>query len=260
MKIAYKVLPVFLVCICIIGVCADASASTQSELWQKAVSITSKENWLPGQIREHERVFNEKGKIEEESESLIQLQNGKNGDIVMTLVEYLKDGKEANPKDRQEAENERAGTMTFDALKELEENPFLPELQPIVNVTPLEQEKTIDGVRCMAFRYAYEANFALISKAQNFRIEGIAWLAENSGVPYEVEYELAEGLPAEEKDFKVTGFKEKTRYAYSEQGEWYPLENVADSTFELKILLLTFKGRSLTTSNYSQHWKYDAAR
>lgn len=254
MNIMHKILPVSLLCLSIMGGQTTTSAATQPELWRKAVNVTSGSVWLPGRILEYEQVFDRKGKLEEETESLTQVQRDKDGKLRMTLVKYFENGKDITKKVREE---EMSGAITLEELQQTTENPFLPDLQAQIDVTPLGREKIVEGVRCLAFRYVYSANFALLSKPQDFRIEGTAWLAEDTGAPYEVEYQLVHGLPVEDEGFKIVSVKEVTRYAYSEDGRWYALKSVTYSDFELNAFLMKFEGRSHTVANYSQHWKYE---
>ena len=256
MNIPYKTVSVLVLHFGLMGICTHVSAAEQPELWQKAVRIASESRWLPGEVHEHEQVFSKKGKLEEETETLMILQRSKNGEILMSIVKNLKNGKDVTEKARKEHNIELSGSVTIEELMQMEENPFLPELQAQLEITPLEQEKTLNGKRCAAFRYVYDANFPLLSKAQDFRFEGIAWLAEGSGAPYKLEYELTQGLPVEEEGFKITSVKETARYGYSAEGDWYALQSVSDSDFEMNAFLVKFKGRSHEVSTYSRHWRY----
>ena len=52
-----------ILCLCMTSMFNSAYAAIQDDLWQKAVKLAEENStWIPGQIVQHQQVFNKKGK------------------------------------------------------------------------------------------------------------------------------------------------------------------------------------------------------
>lgn len=233
----------------LIGVYTTVHAAGQDELWLKAVKIAEANQWIPGKIVENEKVFNTKGKLEEQTESHVQLLRQNSDKIEWKLLKCIKDGKDITPKARKEIDG-ILNTKETDELLDLK-TPFESSFQDKMSVKRLEQNKKILGRDCVAFQWTY-----LVDEGETEEIEGVkgvAWIEEHTGVPFEIHSAVSDSF--EEDGLKISELKQIDRYTYTEKGEWYLVESVADMKIETENLLFNFKGQLRAVSTYSRHWK-----
>jgi hypothetical protein len=223
--------------------CTHVSASGQDELWQKAITIVETNQWIPGQMVEDEQVFNTKGKLEEQTETHVQLLRQNQDKVEWKLLKCIRDGKDITKKTREEVD----GILDIEATQDVLdlETPFEPSYQDQISFKRLDQQKTIQGKQCVAFQYTYAEEEAVL--------EGIAWLEEQTGIPYEIHSALSGSF--EEDDVTMSDLKQIHRYTYTPQGAWYLVESEVDLKIELKSLLFKFKGQVRSVTTYSDYWK-----
>jgi hypothetical protein len=227
----------------LLGMCTTVHAAGQDELWQKAIKIAEANQWIPGRIAENEKVFNIKGKLEEQTETKVQLLRRNSGKVEWKLLKCIKDGKDITPKARKEVDK----ILNIEKTEKILDlaPPFEPLIQDKMSVKRLQQHKTIQGKQCVAFQYTY--------RSEDGEVEGTAWIEEDTGVPYEIHSAVSGSF--EEDGLKMSELKQIDRYKYTAQGEWYLMESAADMSIMIKSLLFKFKGRVHAVSTYSQHWK-----
>lgn len=238
-----------ILCILIIGMFTPtASATIQDELWQKAVKIAEENIWIPGHVVQHEQVANTKGRIEEDTETHIQLVRGQEGKVVVKILKAVSNGKDVTEEARKEAEGEMELDEIIDSA-----NPFTDVEQDNISVVRLDQDRIIQGRNCVAYQYRLNTLSTVMETEKEMIIEGIAWIDETTGVPYEIQSEI-KSVPIKEDKLKINVLKQIDRYAYTE-GEWIPVESVVNMDIEFKSFLMKFKGTINSISQYSQHWK-----
>lgn len=238
-----------ILCLCMTSMFNSAYASIQDDLWQKAVKIAEKNStWIPGQIVQHQQVFNTKGKLEEDTKIDIQLEHGQEGKIAMKILKATSNGKDVTKEARKDAEEEMAIEDVID-----NDSPFSASKQDEVSVVRLDQQEIIQEKTCVAYQYTYTTETSVVESEKEVTIKGIAWIEESTGVPYEVHSEII-SVPLKEDKMKITELKQIDRFVYTEHGEWYAVENVINMKVEVKSFLMKFKGTINTVSQYSQHW------
>lgn len=236
-------------CFCITNLFNSTYAAIQDDLWQKAVKLAEENSsWIPGQIVQHQQVFNTKGKLEEDTKIDIQLEHGQEGKIAMKILKATSNGKDVTKEARKDAEEEMAIEDVID-----NDSPFSASKQDEVSVVRLDQQEIIQGKTCVAYQYTYTTKTSVVESEKEVTIKGIAWIDESTGVPYEMHSEFT-SVPIKEDKMKITELKQIDRYVYTEHGEWYPVESVMNMKVEVKSFLMKFKGTINTVSQYSQHW------
>ena len=180
----------------LIGVYTTVHAAGQDELWLKAVKIAEANQWIPGKIVENEKVFNTKGKLEEQTESHVQLLRQNSDKIEWKLLKCIKDGKDITPKARKEIDG-ILNTKETDELLDLK-TPFESSFQDKMSVKRLEQNKKILGRDCVAFQWTY-----LVDEGETEEIEGVkgvAWIEEHTGVPFQIHSAVSDSFEEDEED------------------------------------------------------------
>jgi hypothetical protein len=228
----------------LLGMCTIVHTVGQDELWQKAVKIAEVNQWIPGRIVENEKIFNIKGKLEEQTETHVQLLRQNSDKVEWKLLKCIKNGKDITQKVRKEVAGISNTKKAYEILDL--ENHFEPLIQEKISAKRLQQYKTIQRKRCVGFQYT--------CLTDDGKVEGVAWIEEHTGVLYETHSAVSGSF--EEDGFKISKLKQIDRYRYTARGEWYLVESMAEMNIEIKNLQLEFKGQVHAVSAYSQHWKW----
>ena len=96
---------------------------------------------------------------------------------------------------------------------------FTPEACENIIIERLDRQKTIQGKTCVAFHYTMTSTSTFMDDDEHdVTVEGIAWIEETTGVPYEVENEIT-SLPIKSGKLTIKTLKHVERYNYV-GGQW----------------------------------------
>lgn len=170
------------------------------------------------------------------------------GEIGSELVSVINNGKDVTQEERARLEKERAkdeakgedGTSEVHNVKlSLEESPFHPDNQERIQLTPVEEERTIDGITCRRFDYS-------LPLENNTRI-GTAWLDIDTGAPVLHEF-TTDPLPPRVKEMSTT-----VRFKYAPEGDFYTTRAVFEGVGGFLFIKKSFRG-SMVFENY---WEFE---
>ncbi|HVY68553.1 MAG TPA: hypothetical protein VHH73_01405 [Verrucomicrobiae bacterium] len=215
-------------------------------LWQKAVAVAqSNENWVAG-LTVMTVAVGHKGKTEGTYESWSRSSPGNEGRINRETVKAIEDGKDVTEREKKKEakarQAEKNKTETKQSGASPPGNPFDPEIQDRVFITPLapENARNIEGKPCAGYSF-------VVRNTNGPTARGTAWLAKETGTPVEIENMTIDPLP--EKSLKAMAIT--TRYQITTNGAWRVAETVTKS--KVRVLLITID--LVTTNTYSEYWK-----
>jgi hypothetical protein len=224
-------------------VSADQALQGYPRLWEKAAAYMAKNHWVPGKIIEHERTFNLKGKLEEETRFALSFSPGKHSSIKLQLLAAEENGKDISKR----VQSTIGGNVTLDEL--VGDSPFAPDKEQQVTSRLNGQQRLINGRDC--------AGFTFVHRTADETIEGTAWLDQKTGLPVEV-YSTVTSVPFMEDDVKITTFKTSEYFTITSQG--HCLLNQIQAEMDVEVPKINFKGRVISRSLCEDHWKYIPAQ
>ncbi len=230
--------------------CAEIgwAENVESGLWEKAVKIAdANKDWVPGHVRIIDKTFDLDEKLVESSETELAIPALPICEPAIIVLKAETNGKNVKAKVQKDLNDELV------LENEEEENPFLPEIQKHVTVTPLNQNKSIRGRNCTSFEYVL-----VNSNKQQFK--GVAWLETEGGAPREVSY-YAASTPIKTDDFTITRASVVQGYDHTSNNAWHMTEKTSKLSIEAKPFpLVRFKGNVHIFETYDKHWKYEVVK
>lgn len=248
-----KRIVLFLFILCLIYPASKVnSAETGADpLWQKAVAVAAQnQNWVPGTMMARVENLDEKGNLKSlEEESWTRYFLGQDGQIDVEIIKVIAKGKDVTEERRKELKELKAKTKNKEKDKEKEKsgtsmdlsdtNPFNPDIQSTVRVTPLNREEPVQEKQCLVYEYSWK-------KTEGTIFKGTAWLEKNSGSPAQIRYS-PEPLPKHTTKLVTT-----IHYKYSADGACCPTVMVVEGGGSF----LMIKKFLRITMYLSEFWKY----
>ncbi len=222
---------------------ADPSQTTDPPLWEKATDYLSRNHWIPGEIIEHERTYNLKGELEEESRFVMGFSPGQNGLIRLSLIAAEENGKDIANQVRSAID----GEIPLSEL--IEDSPFAPKAGQRVTYRLNGEHRKINNHHCTGFQF----NMRFKDEA----VEGTVWLDQKTGLPVEIHTRLT-SIPFMEEDVKITAYQSSEYFAITSQGHCLFKRSTVE--MEVEVPKMGFKGRVINESVGIDHWKYDHAQ
>jgi hypothetical protein len=222
---------------------AETSMEMSSRLWEKAADYMAHNHWVPGRIIEHERTFDLKNKVQEETRFVLGFSPGKQSSIQLRLLAAEKNGKDISNQVRSTIN----GKTTLEEL--VGDNPFFPIKGQQVTSRLNGQHRRINGCNCSGFTFIY--------RTANKTIEGTAWLDQKTGLPVEI-HSMVTSVPFTEKDVKIAAFKNSEHFTITPNGHCLLTRNQAE--IDIEVPKINFKGRVINDSVCKDHWKYVSAQ
>lgn len=218
---------------------ADPIQRTESPLWEKATEYLSRNHWIPGEIAEHERTYDAKGKLTEASRLKLGFSPGRNGLVRLRVLAAKENGKDV-------AEQARSAIDGDIPLNELiEDSPFLPKPGRQVTYWMSGVHRKIEDLHCTGFKFTM--------RTQNVTAAGTAWLDQKTGLPVEIHTRITT-VPFMEEDLKITAYQSSEYFTITPQGHCHFKRS------HVKIYLEApetgFKGRVVNERVGNHHWKY----
>lgn len=179
------------------------SAAPSDPLWDKAVRISGAvKEWVPGNASFRLELVDDKGAVQESWQMWYRLSPSPTGDVAMEVIRAMHNNDDTTRKEQQAQRKRKATPFTMG------DNPFDPQVQDAVAVTPRGEKDTAAGRECALF------DFVLKKKEGSF-VRGTAWLDVQSGAPVQVSYTAT---PLPRGVFKLTT---TIRYAPGLAGEGF---------------------------------------
>ncbi len=218
---------------------ADTSQPTDAPLWKKATDYLSQNHWIPGEIIEHERAYNLKGELEEESRFVLGFSPGKNGLIRLSVIAAEENGKDIANQVRSAIE----GEIPLSEL--IEDSPFAPKAGQRVTYRMSGEHRRINHHNCTEFQ------FNMRSKDED--VDGTVWLDQKTGLPLEIHARIT-SVPFMEEDLKITAYHSSDYFTITSQGHCLLKRSTVE--MEVEVSKIGFKGRVVNESVGIDHWKY----
>jgi hypothetical protein len=218
---------------------AETPPQEMTRLWEKAAYYMTHHHWVPGNVVEHEKTFNLKGKLEEETRVVLGLAPDDGSTIRLNLLSAEENGKDVSRQARSAIE----GHVTLREL--IGDTPFTPTKGQTVTAHYNGQHRQLNGRECSGFTFLFNTGEATV--------EGTAWLDQKTGLPLEIHSRIVT-VPFTQDDVKITSFSESEYYTITDQGDCL----LDRSLTEMHIVVpkLWFKGRVKTVCFCKDHWKY----
>jgi hypothetical protein len=218
---------------------AETPPREMSRLWEKAARYMAHHHWVPGNIVEHEKTFNLKGKLEEETRVVLALSPGDGNTIRLNLLNAEENGKDVSHRARSVIESHVSLTeLTGDS-------PFTPTEGQTVSAHYNGRHRQLNGRECSGFDFIFNTGEATI--------EGTAWLDQITGLPLEVHSRIVT-VPFMHDDVKITSLSESEYYALTDQGDCLLDRSLTE--MDIAVPKLWFKGRVNKVHLCKDHWKY----
>ncbi len=216
---------------------AGQSQDDMERLREKTISYMEQNHWVPGEVVEHERTFNLQGKMVEETHAVFSLKPAPRQKIELYVISAEENGKDVTA----EASREINGIFTLTDV--LGESPFYDIERHSLTVNFSGSFRQIHGIQCAGFDFTFINN--------ETRIKGIAWVAQNSGLPVEISSRIT-SVPFSEEGVKIKSYEETEYYTLTGDGH----SKLTKSRVELDIEVpkMRFKGRVMTISSCRNHW------
>lgn len=221
---------------------AETAPQANFPLWEKATAYMSRNQWISGKMTEHERTYDLKKKLIEESHSVMEFSPQKNGGIRLHLVSVEENGKDVTRQARHGINTE----LSLDDI--FGDSPFVPEKEKQVTIRMNGQHQNIKGRPCTAFKF--------VMSTKNEAVEGTAWLDRKTGRPVEVHSTLT-SVPFAKEDVTITAYQSSEYFTITPEGHCLRIRSREE--MELEIPQWGFKGRVITDSVGTDHWKYEPA-
>jgi hypothetical protein len=162
------------------------AAPPQDPLWRKAVEIARRNKpWTPGITDLRIELLDDKGNLKESYETRYGISSDGQGKPVMHVERAVRNGKDVTETEKaaQEKRNAAGGRNGRPAAFFMGDNPFDPDVQDAVEVTALEETRTVDGKKCSVFDFT-------LKKKDGGSLQGTAVLLQENGAPVEVSYTM----------------------------------------------------------------------
>ncbi|MCP4137667.1 MAG: hypothetical protein GY754_42260 [bacterium] len=210
-------------------------------LWKKAVKIAkANENLVPHRIKEHEKIFDSGGKLEESSISTYSFVKDPKKLFTYVLKSSVKDGKDYTAEKKKELKE----YSDKDIIGNDEENPFDPRVQNSVSIKRTGKTAVINNRKCVVFRYS--------QKTKETTWNGTVWLDAKSGAPLKLAARPRKMIS--EKDFKTRSMLMVISFDYSNKGSWFPKIIYIEMDISVNIMpLVTFDGKVKSTISLSSY-------
>ncbi len=212
---------------------------SNTDLWQKAVDIMkNNQKWVAGKMISQFELLDKDDKTDMINVSTTTFYADADGTLHSELVSMFTDGEDVTAEEKEKLEkentddNEDSNEFSFDGTEE----PFHPDNQAAIKLTPLARDTVIDNRPCRGF------NFTLPLK-ENTKV-GTMWLDAKTGVPVLQSF-TTDPLPP-----KMKSMKNMTHYAYPEAGKLYAKQ----VTFEGVASVLFIKKKVRGTMTFKDHW------
>ena len=216
---------------------AGHSGDDMERLWQKAVFYMEHNQWVPGEVVEHEQTFSLLGKMVEETHAVFSLKPAPQQKVELFVESAEENGKDVTA----EARREINGVLTLAEV--LEESPFSSTDDQSLTADFNGRLRQIHGVQCAGF------DFIFIDK--DTRIEGVAWVAQDSGLPVEITSRIT-SVPFTEEGIKIKSYEE-TEY-YTLTGDGHSKLTKSHVELDIELPLMRFKGKVTTVTTCRDHW------
>jgi hypothetical protein len=218
---------------------AETPPREMSRLWDKAAHYMAHHHWVPGNIVEHEKTFNLRGKLEEETRVVLALAPDDGNTIRLNLLSAEENGKDVSYRARSVIESHV--TLTEVAG----DSPFTPTEGQTVSAHYNGHHRQLNGRECSGFDFIFKTGEATI--------EGTAWLDQKTGLPLEVHSRIVT-VPFMHDDVKITSLSESEYYALTDQGDCLLARSLTE--MDIAVPKLWFKGRVNKAYFCKDHWKY----
>lgn len=188
---------------------ASANALTAAEetvafnpagLWQKALDVFQKNNdCFPGKVTIFSEVLDRQGRSDSITKLYFNMIVDDQGDARTELMQAFKDGKDVSADMKKkleirEAQDEKTAKKKDTLRVSLADNPFNPDKQQNVTVRAHDEKQLLFGRICQRFDFSFKTEIVRKDKAEKITWVGKAWLEENSGIPFKLEFSF-EPLP-----------------------------------------------------------------
>jgi hypothetical protein len=222
---------------------------SQDDLWQKAVNImANNQNWVAGKMVMEFKVVNKDDVADVHNVSTYKIYADENGDIQSDIVSMYTNGEDVTDKQKENLEKEREKAKNEKDEKDSQENrfafngkdePFHPDNQAKVKITPIAGTKEINGAVCQG----YEFSLPLEEHTKN----GTLWLDIKTGAPVRQRF-TTDPLPPKMKEMQTTA-----DYIYPQEG----VLQASQVSFEGVAGVLFIKRKIQGTMTFSDFWIHE---
>ncbi len=201
---------------------AGAESSDPLGLWQKALAIFQKNSdLLPYKMEVHSEVRDRRGRPDTVSQFFFDIHYDEQGKSRTELTRAIKDGQDISAEAKKrfigssDTQPEKPGakkrqTFTFS----MSDVPFNPDRRHLTAARARPETQVLFGRNCRRFDISFRANTAVREPAREMNWVGMAWLAEDNGVPLKLEFSI-EPLPK-----NVNRLWTIYRYDSDDAGDW----------------------------------------
>lgn len=171
-----------------------------SGLWQKALTVFQKNSdCFPGNVTVFSEVLDRQGRSDSITKLYFNMTIDDQGALHTELLQAFKDGRDISTDMKKklevrEAQDKKTAKKNETLRVSLADNPFNPDKQQNVTVRAHDEKQLLFGRICQRFDFSFKTEIVRKDKAEKITWVGKAWLEENSGIPFKLEFSF-EPLP-----------------------------------------------------------------
>ena len=214
---------------------AIATPLWSDTLWNKATGHFSRQRHLPMNVIIEEKFVSSQGHVEHASTLEATLSRNPDNSILFVPHSGYANGEEI-------ATDELRRMSETLSEKDLRTNLFRPEAG-----TNWRQEKgmrTIDNRSCQRFSFT--------SRIDGHQAVGIAWLAADSGLPLEVEWQFTD-VPFKQAQTTINSFQQKDTYRIGPGGQCHILSSEISMTLSYTMFFVPYEGQLERRMSFANH-------
>jgi hypothetical protein len=178
----------------------EEGGTNPAGLWQKALAVFQKNNDLiPHKMEVFSEMLDRQGRPDSVAKYYFNIIVDGQGKTRSELTQAIKDNRDITLETKKKMADrddprEKPGGKKKALTMSLGDTPFNPDRQQKVTVRAHNEKQLLFGRLCRRFDFSFKADMGGEDKEENPTWVGKAWLEENSGIPFKLEFSF-EPLP-----------------------------------------------------------------